>query len=151
MSTSISANVGPRSNGIESLASPHPAASHHEEASKKDEVSTAGPFPFTTPAIKVDSNTGLALLVVRDGATGEELDQYPSKKVVAEYQRVQGSSPSEKPSSAVPADGGASVAANTPVAANAPVAAPPVSPSTGDARTTSGTTGSVSGVSSVTN
>lgn len=145
MSTSISANVGPRSNGIESLASPHPVASHPEEASKKNDVSTAETIPFTTPVIKVDSNTGLALLVVRDGSTGEELDQYPSKKVVAEYQRVQGGSSSEQPSSAVPADGGASVAAN------APVAAPPVSASTGDARTTSGTTGSVSGVSSVTN
>ncbi|EME68419.1 hypothetical protein H261_18427 [Paramagnetospirillum caucaseum] len=37
--------------------------------------------------IKVDSGTGLALLVVRDGDTGKEVEQYPSRQVVEEYKR----------------------------------------------------------------
>ncbi|ARJ67022.1 hypothetical protein WV31_15760 [Magnetospirillum sp. ME-1] len=37
--------------------------------------------------VKVDSGTGLALLVVRDGDTGKEVEQYPSRHVVEEYKR----------------------------------------------------------------
>ncbi|WP_068491111.1 hypothetical protein [Paramagnetospirillum marisnigri] len=118
---------------------------------KKENPSPAEAIAFTTPVIKVDNNTGLALLVVRDGSTGEELDQYPSKKVVEEYQRVQGSTPAPTPAtdSSAPADGGAALAAGAVVPPVA-VAAPPVSPATGDARTTT-TVSTSSGVKPVTN
>lgn len=149
MSTSIAANVGPRASSSETqVLPPPPPPGHDSEESKKQTVSSAENIAFTSPVIKVDSDTGLALLVVRDGSTGEELDQYPSKRVVEEYQRVQGSSgssESQAPAQAAPSDGGASLAASAsvppaPVAAAA-VAAPPVSAATGDARTTP-TTGS---------
>ena len=148
MSTSIAASVGPRTSGPETLAHPHSPPPRQEEEVKKDSPSPAE--AFLTPVVKVDNSTGLALLVVRDGATGEELDQYPSKKVVEEYQRAQGSTAPDHSTSPVPADSGASLAVNATVPP-APVAAPPVSPSTGDARTTTTTTGAVSGVSSAKN
>ncbi|RAU23176.1 hypothetical protein CU669_03170 [Paramagnetospirillum kuznetsovii] len=107
---------------------------------KKEAPSATDAIAFTTPVIKVDTNTGLALLVVRDGSTGEEKDQYPSKKAVAEYQRVQTGSSDSKPAAAAPTDDGSSLAADATVPpAPVPVvavAAPPVSPATGDPATT---------------
>ena len=86
-------------------------------------------IPFASPVIKVDTDTGLALLVVRDSSTGKELDQYPSKKAVEDYQRVQGSSATQAAQPA--ADDGQSLA----VDAKAPPAPVPVvtAPSTGAA------------------
>ena len=131
MSTSIASNVGPRSAVPDTHLSPPPAHQAQEEAKSANTVPPEG-LAFTSPVIKVDNGTGLALLVVRDSSTGEELDQYPSKKAVAEYQRVQGGEPSTP---AQPTDQGQSLAAAA-VVPPAPVAAPPVSPATGDARTT---------------
>lgn len=131
MSTSIASNVGPRSTVPDTHLSPPPAHQAQEEAKSANTVPPEG-LAFTSPVIKVDNGTGLALLVVRDSSTGKELDQYPSKKAVAEYQRVQGS---ESPTSAQPTDQGQALAAAA-VVPPAPVAAPPVSPATGDARTT---------------
>lgn len=144
MSTSIAANVGPRTPDP-LVASPQPAP-HHEEQAKKDAASSSDAIAFTTPVIKVDNNTGLALLVVRDGATGKELDQYPSKKVVEEYQRVQESGPAQAASA--PTDSNAAIAG---AAAVQPVAAPPVSAATGDARTTTPSVSAVSGTAAVKN
>ena len=139
MSTSIAANVGPRSAVPDTHLSPPPAHQAQEEAKSANTVPPEG-LAFTSPVIKVDNGTGLALLVVRDSSTGEELDQYPSKKAVAEYQRVQGGAPesSGSGSSSGPgssSDKGQALAADA-VAPPAPVAAPPVSLATGDARTT---------------
>lgn len=137
MSTSIASNVAPRPAAPETHLNQPPAPQTHEEPKTTHASSPADGVAFTSPVIKVDNDTGLALLVVRDGSTGEELDQYPSKKVVAEYQRVQGSSP--EPSAPVAsADKGQSLStdATIPPAPVMPVAAPPVSPATGDARTT---------------
>lgn len=135
MSTSIASNVGPRSAVPDTHLSPPPAHQAQEEAKSTNTIPPEG-LAFTSPVIKVDNGTGLALLVVRDSSTGEELDQYPSKKAVAEYQRVQGSAapePSTGPGTS--SDKGQSLAADA-VVPPAPVAAPPVSPATGDARTT---------------
>jgi hypothetical protein len=136
MSTSIAANIGPRASAPETQLAPPPPQHHEAEASKKQSASPTENIAFTSPVIKVDSDTGLALLVVRDGSTGEELDQYPSKKVVEEYQRVQGGTP-DSSAPVAPTDSGASLAGNAvaPPAPVAPVAAPPVSAATGDART----------------
>jgi len=132
MSTSIAANVGPRASASETQVPHPPPPSHESEAVRKQAPSPAEQIAFTSPVIKVDSDTGLALLVVRDGSTGEELDQYPSKKVVEEYQRVQGSAPDPQAAAqAAPADGAATLAAAASVAP-AP-AAPPTSTGSGTA------------------
>ncbi|MDO8604966.1 MAG: hypothetical protein Q7R40_00385 [Phaeospirillum sp.] len=136
MSTSIASNVTPRTAAAEAHPTQPPAPPPHEPE-KARAASPAEAAAFTSPVIKVDNDTGLALLVVRDGSTGEELDQYPSKKVVAEYQRVQGGAPSSSEPTVTPDSGkAASVDATIPPAPVASVAAPPVSPATGDARTT---------------
>ncbi len=133
MSTSIAANVGPRPAVPESHLNQPPAPPAHEE-SKPNTPHPVDGIPFASPVIKVDNDTGLALLVVRNSSTGEEVDQYPSKKAVAEYERVQ-SSTSVPPSQATPADNGQSLAtdAKAPPAPVTPVAAPPASPETSDA------------------
>lgn len=120
MSTSIATSVGPRTQGPEAqhITQP-PVQPPHQEESHKDESAASGPIAFTSPVIKVDADTGLALIVVRDGSTGEQLNQYPSKKVVEEYQRHQ-AAPAEasKPSN----DQGKSLTEDT-KAPPAPVAA----------------------------
>ena len=136
MSTSIAPNVTPRPVAADTHPNQHQAPPP-QATEKPKAASPAEAAAFSTPIIKVDNDTGLALLVVRNGSTGEEMDQYPSKKVVAEYQRVQGSSPSSSEPVASPDTTVApSVDATIPPAPVAPVAAPPVSAATGDARTT---------------
>ena len=86
MSTSIAADTTLRSSVPETphaVAPPPPAA----EADAKVVPSVSEPPRFTSPVVKVDSGTGLALLVVRDGDTGREVEQYPSRQVVEEYRR----------------------------------------------------------------
>jgi hypothetical protein len=90
MSTSIDTSIGLRAQGSETqITSPPPVQATHQDEPHKDSSASSGPIGFTSPVIKVDADTGLALIVVRDGSTGEQLDQYPSKKVVEEYQRHQ--------------------------------------------------------------
>lgn len=139
MSTSVTTNVAPRAATPEHHVAQSPAQQPQEDNAAKAPHPVDG-IPFSSPVIKVDNNTGLALLVVRDSTTGTEVDQYPSKKAVAEYQRVQGSA------SEAPAPATASSENGQPLPENAqvppaPVAAPPVSPETGDARTTPSTAG----------
>ncbi len=52
--------------------------------------------PFINPAVNYDYKAGLAVFVIRDGETGEVKSQYPSKKVVEEYQRHGASTPETK-------------------------------------------------------
>ena len=86
MSTSIAADTTLRSSVPETphaVAPPPPAADVDVKA-----VAAVSEAPrFTSPVVKVDSGTGLALLVVRDGDTGREIEQYPSRQVVEEYKR----------------------------------------------------------------
>ena len=157
MSTSIAANVTSRTAPDPHISPPPPPAHAAQDGGKAQSTNSPDGVAFASPVIKVDSDTGLALLVVRNSATGEELDQYPSKRVVAEYQRVQGVAPDPSAASGtVPAtgastsDNGQSLAsdAKAPPAPVIPVAAPPVSPATGDAHTTPTTAGK-SGVGGV--
>lgn len=86
MSTSITPDAPLRTPIAEA---PHVAAQAAQPAAAEAaELTVADNTPrFTSPVVKVDTDTGLALLVVRDGSTGKEVDQYPSRQVVAEYKR----------------------------------------------------------------
>ena len=121
MSTSIAANVPPRPAAPETHPTQTAQTAPHEDTGTHAAHPVDG-IPFASPVIKVDSDTGLALLVVRDSSTGEELDQYPSKKAVEEYQRVQNSA-AEQVSKASSSGNGQSLAADA-KAPPAPVAAP---------------------------
>lgn len=86
MSTSITSDAPLRSPVAEA---PHVAVQAAQPAAvEAADLPVADNTPrFTSPVVKVDTDTGLALLVVRDGSTGKEVDQYPSRQVVAEYKR----------------------------------------------------------------
>ena len=86
MSTSIASDAPLRSLVAEA---PHAAAhaAHPATVEAKETSSVTEPPRYTSPVVKVDSGTGLALLVVRDGDTGKEVEQYPSRHVVEEYKR----------------------------------------------------------------
>jgi hypothetical protein len=86
MSTSIASDAPLRSPVAEA---PHAAAHAAQPANveAKETASVSEPPRYTSPVVKVDSGTGLALLVVRDGDTGKEVEQYPSRHVVEEYKR----------------------------------------------------------------
>ena len=86
MSTSIASDAPLRSPAAEV---PHPAAHSTQTAAveAKETTSVTDAPRYTSPVIKVDSGTGLALLVVRNGDTGQEVEQYPSRHVVEEYKR----------------------------------------------------------------
>ncbi len=86
MSTSIASDAPLRSPVAEAA---HPAAHAAQPATVEatGAASVSEPPRYTSPVVKVDSGTGLALLVVRDGDTGKEVEQYPSRQVVEEYKR----------------------------------------------------------------
>ncbi len=52
-----------------------------EEASPRSVV-----IPYLSPALRYDSDAGVAILLFRDGNSGEVELQYPSRQVVREYQ-----------------------------------------------------------------
>jgi hypothetical protein len=86
MSTSIASDSPLRSPVVEAPhAAAHVAAPVAAEA--KETSSPSEPPRYTSPVVKVDSGTGLALLVVLDGDSGKEVEQYPSRQVVEEYRR----------------------------------------------------------------
>lgn len=129
MSTSISSDAPLRPPIAET---PHVAAPAAQAAAveTRGSASVSEAPRYTSPVIKVDSGTGLALLVVRDGDTGREIEQYPSRQVVEEYKRNI-PSPADQHQSVAKATAPQPVedvkAPPAPVAA-APSAPPPVSP-----------------------
>lgn len=127
MSTSITPDVPLRTPVAEA---PHVVAQAAQPAAvEAAEVPVADNTPrFTSPVVKVDTDTGLALLVVRDGSTGKEVDQYPSRQVVAEYKRnLPGNEQTQSQAAAAVAAGGkeqpAKPAASAPDATAAAAAA----------------------------
>lgn len=52
-----------------------------DEASPRSVV-----IPYLSPALRYDSDAGVAILLFRDGNSGEVELQYPSRQVVREYQ-----------------------------------------------------------------
>ncbi|CAA7620224.1 conserved hypothetical protein [Candidatus Terasakiella magnetica] len=142
MSTSIEVAPNYRSSPTDAPVTSQRAAKQHEDnAERATPVYEAA--RFSSPVIKVDSDTGLALLVVRDSDTGKELDQYPSQKVVEEYQRHQATGPSEVPAaSPVPeaaTDPASSPAVQVAVAAAAPVPVQQAAPTPAPSAATGGT------------
>lgn len=86
MSTLISSDA-PLRPPIAEVHHAAPPAAQPVASGAKDESSVTDTPRYTSPVVKVDSGTGLALLVVRDGDTGREIEQYPSRQVVEEYKR----------------------------------------------------------------
>lgn len=132
MSTLIAASAGARTPGTETqVIPPHPQPT--QDSAQPEQNTAVDGIPFTSPVIKVDNDTGLALLVVRNTSTGQEIDQYPSRKAVEEYQRhqisdaAQVSAVSSNVAAAAPVQSVAAVAdvkaAPAPVLTSAPVVA----------------------------
>lgn len=128
MSTSIASDSPLRSPVAEaSHVTAHAAPPATVEA--KETPSVTETPRYTSPVIKVDSGTGLALLVVRDGDTGKEVEQYPSRQVVEEYKRNIPTSIDQPQSSSK----AAAQASDDVKAPPAPVASAPSAPDTGAA------------------
>ena len=90
MSTSVSTTMSltptvPDSAG--SVAPPH--AAQQDSAAAEEAQAMTSPPAFISPVIRVDTETGLALLVVRDSESGKTVEQYPSRLAVEEYRRHQ--------------------------------------------------------------
>jgi hypothetical protein len=81
--------------GKNTVAEPHTPA-------PQGQVVSADAAPFISPVVNFDYQSGIAVLEVRDGSTGEVVEQYPSKKVVEEYRR-HGASSQEPGTAASPA------------------------------------------------
>ncbi|MFN3077872.1 MAG: hypothetical protein ABT940_13560 [Alphaproteobacteria bacterium] len=58
-----------------------------QQNNPKPETDSPSAPRFTSPVVKVDDNTGYALLLIRDTSTGDVQAQYPSRQAVQEYQR----------------------------------------------------------------
>jgi len=132
MSTSIASDAPLRSPVAEAA---HPAAHAAQPATVEatETASLSEPPRYTSPVVKVDSGTGLALLVVRDGDTGKEVEQYPSRHVVEEYKRNIPTAIEQPQSSSAKAS-----AAEDIKAPPAPVAAAPSAPAPAAAPAPSG-------------
>ena len=84
---------------ITALAQAAPVASGPGPKSEAAPTSSAQPVAaasqtktaelFVSPVMNVDPGTGIAVLMVRDGATGQELSQTPTKQALQHYARVQ--------------------------------------------------------------
>lgn len=71
--------------GAEAAASHSQPAKPDPVAASQDASKASSAGQYISPVIKVDNNSGLAILQVRNGQTGETEQQYPSNKVVREY------------------------------------------------------------------
>lgn len=133
MSTSIASDAPLRTPVAEAThVTAH--ATQHATVEATESASLSEPPRYTSPVVKVDSGTGLALLVVRDGDTGKEVEQYPSRHVVEEYKR---NIPTaiEQPQSSAKASAQAAEDVKAPPA---PVAAAPSAPAPAAAPAPSG-------------
>lgn len=92
--------------------------------------------PFINPAVNYDYKAGMAVFVIRDGETGEVKSQYPSKKVVEEYQRHGASTPEAKPVD-VKSAGQPDTGTPATVAVTIPAPAAPTAPTPAPAPTSS--------------
>lgn len=57
-----------------------------EERLPPEEPSRASRLPYISPVLQYDSDAAVAVLLFRDGGSGDVETQYPSKRVVREYQ-----------------------------------------------------------------
>lgn len=57
-----------------------------EERLPADQPARASQLPYISPVLQYDSDAAVAVLLFRDGGSGDVETQYPSKRVVREYQ-----------------------------------------------------------------
>lgn len=88
MSTSVSTNISLTTALPDSGQAAAPSSVSQDPVAEETRSAVAAPA-FISPVIRVDNETGLALLVVRDTETGKTMEQYPSRLAVEEYKRHQ--------------------------------------------------------------
>jgi len=132
--------VGASSDHAQVLSSPLGRSSQVEPvaSSPTGEAAPRNAIPIINPSINFNYQAGIAVIEIRNSQTGAVEEQYPSKKVVAEYIRHGASSQDSAKPAAAPAASQESgttpaVEAATPVttlaaAAPAPVSAPAPAP-----------------------
>lgn len=57
-----------------------------EERLPADQPARTSRLPYISPVLQYDSDAAVAVLLFRDGGSGDVETQYPSKRVVREYQ-----------------------------------------------------------------
>lgn len=77
--------------GIRSVATPiitavTPSGAAVEEESAPPQAIRSARLPYVSPVLQYDSDAAVAVLLFRDGGSGDVETQYPSKRVVREYQ-----------------------------------------------------------------
>lgn len=77
--------------GIRSVSTPYVTAvtqisAAAEERLTPDRPARSSQLPFVSPVLQYDSDAAVAVLLFRDGGSGDVETQYPSKRVVREYQ-----------------------------------------------------------------
>ncbi|MFV3129458.1 hypothetical protein [Niveispirillum sp. KHB5.9] len=77
--------------GIRSVAAPiatavTPSSAAAVEESTPPQAIRASSLPYISPVLQYDSDAAVAVLMFRDGGSGDVENQYPSKRVVREYQ-----------------------------------------------------------------
>lgn len=77
--------------GIRSVSTPYvtavaPSSVAAAERSIPDPPVRSSQLPYVSPVLQYDSDAAVAVLLFRDGGSGDVETQYPSKRVVREYQ-----------------------------------------------------------------
>lgn len=77
--------------GIRSVSTPYVSAvtqssAAAEERLTPDQQVRSSQLPYVSPVLQYDSDAAVAVLLFRDGGSGDVETQYPSKRVVREYQ-----------------------------------------------------------------
>lgn len=77
--------------GIRGAAAPYVSAVTQSSAAAEerlpvDQPARASQLPYISPVLQYDSDAAVAVLLFRDGGNGDVETQYPSKRVVREYQ-----------------------------------------------------------------
>lgn len=77
--------------GIRSVSTPYVSAVTQSSAAAEERLAEAPPIrssslPYVSPVLQYDSDAAVAVLLFRDGGSGDVETQYPSKRVVREYQ-----------------------------------------------------------------
>ncbi len=77
--------------GIRSVATPvmtavTPTSVAATEAASPPQAVRTTQLPYISPVVQYDSDAAVAILLFRDGGSGDVETQYPSKQVVREYQ-----------------------------------------------------------------
>lgn len=98
--------------GIRSVSTPYVSAVTQSSAAAEERLTPDQPIrssrlPYVSPVLQYDSDAAVAVLLFRDGGSGDVETQYPSKRVVREYQlRGRESGGTDAPSTGADKGGG---------------------------------------------